>query len=97
MPVYNIQAMADKVRYLETMGLSKEDAEKKAFEELGVAGELPQAVRAEYDRLYQNPTKDSPFARNDRDQLLDRLNAGAKVGGIDTNPRFEQNEADRGQ
>lgn len=93
MPVYNVQAMADKVRYLENMGLSKDDAEKKAFAELGVAGELPEGVKTQYENLYTNPTINSPFARNDKDSIIDRLNAGARVNQ-DLSARPEANQAD---
>ena len=93
MPVYNVQAMADKVRYLEGMGLSKEQAEQKAFAELGVTGELPEGVKTQYNNLYTNPTTKSPFARNDKDNVLDRANAGARVEQ-DLSARPETNQAD---
>jgi hypothetical protein len=100
MPVYSPQAMADKVRYLEAQGLSQQDAETKAFAELGIYGDLPQDVRNAYEHYLSNPSANSPFARNDRDQILDRANAGARVSdadgqnNVDASPQYTTNPAD---
>lgn len=90
MPVYNLSAIVDRTRYLEAQGLSSQDAEAKSFAEFGLTSEsMTSEIRAEYDRLLADPTKDSEFARNDRDSLLNAqevtknakydLNAGTTV------------------
>jgi hypothetical protein len=100
MPVYSPQAMADKTRYLINQGLPQAEAEAKAFAELGIYGDLPQDVRSAYDHYMTNPSTQSPFARNDRDQILDRANAGANVNDadgrntVDASPQYTTNPAD---
>lgn len=100
MPVYSPQAMADKTRYLINQGLPQAEAEKKAFAELGIYGDLPKDVRSAYDHYMTNPSTKSPFARNDRDQILDRANAGARVSdadgrnNVDASPQYTTNPAD---
>lgn len=100
MPVYTPSAMADKVRYLIRQGLQQAEAELKAFAELGIHGELPKDVQKAYEFYMSNPTTKSPFARNDRDQILDRANAGARVSdadgqnNVDASPQYTTNPAD---
>lgn len=100
MPVYSPQAMADKTRYLMAQGLPQAEAEKKAFAELGIYGDLPTDVRNAYNHYMTNPSAQSPFARNDRDQILDRANAGAQVtdadgkNNVDASPQPTTNPAD---
>jgi hypothetical protein len=99
MPTYPLQSLADRIRYLINQGLNNAEAEVKAFREHGLS-EIPDAVRRSLDFLLTNPTANSPFARNDRDRVLDRRNAGARVsgaGGVDANPAYTTNPADFGQ
>jgi len=82
MAVYNISALADRTRYfINTQNVDPAEAEKKVFEEAGLtngAESMPSNVYAEYQKMLANPTLDSQFARNDKDGLIDRQNAGAE-------------------
>jgi hypothetical protein len=72
MAVYNLEALALKTKYLmDTANLSQQEAEQKAFAEAGI-NEMSQEARTEYDRLLTTGTKESEFARNDGERILDR-------------------------
>lgn len=94
MPTYNLQAMADKVRYLINQGLDKAKAEAKAFAEFGYS-HLPDQVRKEYENLLDNPSKKNPLSRNDADRILDRQNT-ASQNNIDLTPQTNANPSDHG-
>lgn len=97
MAVYNLSALADSTRYLESQGLSAQDAEKKAFMEQGFTAnyteEVGSEIMAEYQRLMANPTQDSEFARNDAENRLDRQKAGSQAQ-YDINPQPQATNAD---
>ena len=82
MAVYNLQALADRTKYLmTTQGMTQAEAEEKVFSEAGLTGTnaLAPNVLEAYHALLANPTTDSKFARNDREALLDRRRAGAEA------------------
>ena len=71
MAVYNLQALADKTKYLMSQGMTAEEAEAQVFKEAGI-NEMDQTTYAEYQRLLTEGTTNSEYARNDRDRILDR-------------------------
>lgn len=71
MAVYNLQALADKTKYLMSQGMTAQEAEAQVFQEAGI-NEMDQTTYAEYQRLLSEGTTASPYARNDRDRILDR-------------------------
>lgn len=71
MAVYNLQALADKTKYLISQGMTAQEAEAQVFQEAGI-NEMDQTAYAEYQRLLTEGTTASPYARNDRDRILDR-------------------------
>lgn len=72
MTVYNLQALADKTKYLmNDQKLSSQEAEAQVFQEAGI-NELDKTAYAEYQRLLNEGTTKSEHARNDRDRILDR-------------------------
>ena len=98
MSVFNLQAMADRARYFEQVqGMSAQDAETQAFKEAGFEGQqdLPQGAYQEFQALLSNRTTDSEFARNDKDRLLNRKEAGAQAQ-YDVNPQPDTTTSDAG-
>ena len=82
MAVYNLQALADRTRYLMSVqGMTQEEAEQKVFSEAGLTGTnaLAPNVLEAYHALLANPTTTSKFSRNDREAVLDRRRAGAEA------------------
>lgn len=72
MAVYNLQALADKTKYLMSSGnMTQQEAEAQVFKEAGIT-EMDQTAYAEFTRLVTTGTNDSQFARNDGQRLLDR-------------------------
>lgn len=72
MAVYNLQALADKTKYLmDTQNMTQADAEAQVFKEAGIT-DMDEAAYAEYQRLLTEGTTNSEYARNDRDRILDR-------------------------
>jgi hypothetical protein len=72
MAVYNLQALADKTKYLmSTQDMTAQEAEAQVFQEAGI-NDMDQAAYAEYQRLLTEGTTNSEYARNDRDRILDR-------------------------
>lgn len=91
MAVYNLQALADRTKYLMTVqGMSQEEAEQKIFSEAGLTGTnaLAPNVLDAYHALLANPTLNNKFSRNDREALLDRRKAGA-------NTEYELNQTEQ--
>jgi len=98
MAVFNLQALADRARYFEQVqGMSAQDAETQAFKEAGFEGQqdLPQGAYQEFQSLLTNRTTDSEFARNDKDRLLNRKEAGAQAQ-YDVNPQPDTTTSDAG-
>lgn len=88
MAVYNIQALADRTRYLTSVqGLSQEEAEAKVFKEAGLTGTdaLPSFALEAYNQLLSNPTINNEFARHDNEQILNRQEAGKQASDNATN------------
>jgi hypothetical protein len=76
MATYNLSAMADRVKYYSAIGMDNTQAREKAMQEFNLTADtMPQEVSAELDRLISDPSTDSVFARNDRDNILDRSTA----------------------
>lgn len=72
MAVYNLQALADKTKYLmDTQNMTQQEAEAQVFKEAGIET-MDEAAYAEYQRLLTEGTQNSEYARNDRDRILDR-------------------------
>lgn len=71
MAVYNLQALADKTKYLISQGMTAQEAEAQVFQEAGI-NEMDPTAYAEYQRLISEGTTASLYARNDRDRILDR-------------------------
>jgi hypothetical protein len=72
MAVYNLQALADKTKYLmSTQNMTAQEAEAQVFKEAGIT-DMNQDAYAEYQRLLTEGTTNSEYARNDRDRILDR-------------------------
>lgn len=72
MAVYNLQALADKTKYLmSTENMTLEEAQAQVFKEAGIET-MDEAALAEYTRLVTTGTTESPYARNDGERLLDR-------------------------
>jgi hypothetical protein len=71
MAVYNLQALADKTKYLMSQGMTAQEAEAQVFQEAGIT-DMNQDAYAEYQRLLTEGTQNSEYARNDRDRILDR-------------------------
>jgi|tagenome__1003787_1003787.scaffolds.fasta_scaffold20919771_4 hypothetical protein len=72
MAVYNLQALADKTKYLmSSENKTQAEAEAQVFKEAGIEG-MDETAYAEYTRLVTTGTNESPFARNDGQRLLDR-------------------------
>ena len=84
MAVYNLQALADKTKYLISQGMTAQEAEAQVFQEAGI-NEMDPTAYAEYQRLISEGTTASPYARNDRERILDRR-AATNYG------RYEQAE-----
>jgi|KBSSwiStaDraftv2_1062776.scaffolds.fasta_scaffold3513971_1 hypothetical protein len=98
MAVFNLQALADRARYFEQVqGMSAQDAEAQAFKEAGFEGQqdLPQGAYQEFQSLLSNRTTDSEFARNDKDRLLNRREAGSQAK-YDVNPQPDTTTSDAG-
>jgi hypothetical protein len=98
MAVFNLQALADRARYFEQVqGMSAQDAETQAFKEAGFQGkeDLPQGAYTEFQAHVANRTTDSEFARNDKDRLLNRREAGAQAE-YDVNPQPDTTTSDAG-
>jgi len=98
MAVFNLQALADRARYFEQVqGMSAQEAETQAFKEAGFEGQqdLPQGAYQEFQSLLSNRTTDSEFARNDKDRLLNRKEAGAQAQ-YDVNPQPDTTSSDAG-
>jgi len=97
MAEFNVQAYADRTRYLQQVqGMSAEEAEKKVFSEAGLrngAQDIPENAYSEFQRLMSNPTVDSEFARNDGERILNRAEAGAGAR-YDLNPQEETTQTD---
>lgn len=74
MPVYNISAMADRIRYLEeSRNMSEAEATAQMQREMGLGEDpLPTAVQEQLTNNLQATTQDSPYARNDKDSIVDR-------------------------
>jgi hypothetical protein len=62
MAVYNLQALADKTKYLMSQGMTQQEAEAQVFKEANI-DELDPTAYAEYTRLLTTGTNDSPYAR----------------------------------
>ena len=74
MAVYNLQALADKTKYLmSSQNMTQEEAQAQVFREAGI-DDLDPTAYAEYTRLLTTGTTESPFARNDSERLLNRRN-----------------------
>ena len=71
MAVYNLQALADKTKYLMSQGMTQQEAEAQVFKEANI-DEMDPTAYAEYTRLLTTGTNDSPYARNDGQRLLNR-------------------------
>lgn len=71
MAVYNLQALADKTKYLMSQDKTAQEAEAQVFQEAGIH-ELDPTAYAEYQRLLTEGTTKSEYARNDRERILDR-------------------------
>jgi hypothetical protein len=86
MAIFNLSAVADRARYLESQGMSQEEAEKKAFGESSFNREqMSEQMYSEYQRLYNNEHSKTEM-QGDRERLIDRLNAGTNET-YDTNPQ----------
>lgn len=74
MPVYNISAMADRIQYLQnTRQMSEAEATTQMQREMGLGEEpLPTEVQEQITNSLQASTQDSPYARNDKDSIVDR-------------------------
>lgn len=74
MPVYNISAMADRIQYLqETRQMSEAEATTQMQREMGLGEDpLPTAVQEQLTNSLQASTEESPYARNDKDSIVDR-------------------------
>jgi hypothetical protein len=77
--------------------MSAQEAETQAFKEAGFEGQqdLPQGAYQEFQSLLSNRTTDSEFARNDKDRLLNRKEAGAQAQ-YDVNPQPDTTTSDAG-
>jgi hypothetical protein len=77
--------------------MSAQEAETQAFKEAGFEGQqdLPQGAYQEFQSLLTNRTTDSEFARNDKDRLLNRREAGAQAQ-YDVNPQPDTTTSDAG-
>ena len=72
MAVYNLQALADKTKYLmSTQNKTQEEAQAQVFTEANI-DDLDPTAYAEFTRLLTTGTTESPFARNDNERLLNR-------------------------
>lgn len=90
MAIFNLSALADRVRYLESRGMSYEEAEKRAFEESSFNREqMSNEMYNEFQRLYNNEhsqTELNGSLQGDRERLIDRNQAGS-YETYDTNPK----------
>ena len=71
MAVYNLQALADKTKYLMSQGMTQQEAEAQVFKEANI-DEMDPTAYAEYTRLLTTGTNESPYARNDGQRPLNR-------------------------
>jgi hypothetical protein len=79
MAVYNLQALADKTKYLmSSQNMTQEEAQAQVFKEANIDQMDPTAYD-EYTRLLTTGTNESPYARNDGQRILDRRQT-AKYG-----------------
>jgi hypothetical protein len=89
MAVYNLQALADKTKYLmQTENMTQAEAEAQVFKEAGI-DQMDEGAYAEYTRLVTTGTNESPFARNDGNRLINRRTA-ARYETYDVNPEPPQ-------
>jgi hypothetical protein len=90
MAVYNLSALADRTRYFESQGMSRQEAEAKAFQELGLSqDQMSQEMSTEYERLYNNQNAQSltnSDMKGDKERLIDRNQAGS-YATYDLNPQ----------
>lgn len=78
MAVYNLQALADKTKYLMSQGMTQEEAQSQAFREAGI-DDLDPTAYGEFTRLVTTGTNEDPHARNDGQRILNRRST-AKYG-----------------
>lgn len=72
MAVYNLQALADKTKYLmSSQNMTAQEAEAQVFQEAGIEN-MDQNAYAEYQRLLTEGTTNNEYSRHDRDRILDR-------------------------
>jgi hypothetical protein len=77
MPIYNLQAIADKTNYFMSgeNGATQEEAKQRALEEFGFEQDaFSPEINAELDKLInnQNMTEMSEELGNDKEKLIDR-------------------------
>lgn len=77
MATFNLSSMADRVRYLESQGKSRQEAEQQVFGDM----EMSQEMQAEYERLYNDEQAQSTLNKEDniegdKDRIINRNQAG---------------------
>lgn len=90
MAIFNLSALADRTRYLESQGMSYQEAEKQAFQESSFkVDQMSNEMYNEFQRLYNNEHSQTLLNGNlqgDKDRLIDRNNAGMNEK-YDLNPQ----------